>query len=172
MENRKDKEKEKNNKEVMKSKRNMKKTLAIASAVFLLLVGSGFAIWQFILTESVEISVGSEGTPLVAVIAFADMSLNASMSDVEENSTLTLKNTNEDIEVIFTALETRTDVVDDCVDYEADVSLLYTFDGTPITNSDIFVVSPDTHDIVVNAKALQHSCPQSVESVIALTSTT
>ena len=106
-----------------KGKRKMK--LIIASIIFtVLLASSGFAVWLWVLEGSFTALVDSEQPITIFTQEFPDMNISTTDSNRSAESIGIIDNQNGIIPVTFNAVETLTDIADDCT-YDNDCIFSY-----------------------------------------------
>lgn len=151
--------KEKNNKGVMKPKRNMKKFFILAGIFSILMSSIGYGIWIFLISDDFKVTVDSEGQPLSFSAVFDDVMLDASLSNVSENTSATLTNTDGSFmaNATFTVSKDYTD--ENCTDFQNDCDELFYFKDIEIGQSEVVEITSGPQDFTVTTTCIQNSCP-------------
>lgn len=151
----------------------MRKVLSVLGA-FVLLAGIGTAAWSIFLMDSFTGYVTStEGQPITLLSGFDDVSLDTTTAAATQTTSNNIKNENGNISVTFNANVSKTDIVDDCIDFEGDCDVAFEYSNAggsgALQDGDEIILTSGftTVESIVTCQRL--SCPQNIEAEIIFT---
>lgn len=144
-----------------------KMKIVIFSAVFLLLfAGSVFGAYVLSLQSNSitgHISSIEGGTMTLGVFDnFEDIDATNIHNDLVKETIANITNNNGNVSMLFTTIETITDVNDSC-NNTGDVSIKYYFDNVEVNNSEVIVINGGDTEIKITQTAIPRSCDQTTE---------
>jgi len=139
-------------------------------------IGVAFAVWlaltQSTYTATVE---GQPDNPVSFTTVFDDVVLHCANTSDSQNSTAYLNNANGELQMVVDYIINKTDVIDECIDYEndCDVQVYFRPNGdliyTPVSDGGIITMPPGVSAFISTVSCERLSCPQSIETGVSVT---
>ncbi len=151
---------------------NNAQRITISLFLLLLTLSSAVAIWlvaingstTFVVTADEPLTITQNFNGLINIDATDETTIGSDMITFNNNDGLL-------IDVLINATETRTDVDDDCSDYETDVAMVYQLDDVEVSLPLITNITAGTHNLTLTATAQRFSCPQNVSIDVVIDGT-
>jgi len=144
--------------------------LSVVIGILAILSTIGLAAWMIFAESSFTGQVTStSGSPVIFSAEFQDFSLDTTTSNASDSTVAVLTNDNGDLQLTADINITRTDVSDDCIDYEndCDISILVENHGYIVDQDVVNLVSGDS-DVTAEIVCDKLSCPQDIEVSLTL----
>lgn len=153
----------------MKGKKAQRKKLLTFGLIGVLCAATIYGAWALIVSDGFTGFVTSDPNLISFDVEFEDLYIDAT-NHVAYNTTMALVTSYDvDTDASFWIEEIKTDIADDCEDYEDDVYVQYVWEGDEIADGDMVTMLADqVYEIVVNVMAAENSCPQELGVTISL----
>ena len=143
-----------------------KQKIVLSSITLLLLIGLVSAGWVLFFNGMTGLVISSS-VPLTFSTTMTESEIDTTSSGYEKIEYVNLTNSDGDIPVNVTLLETITDAQDSC-DNSGDVVFEVEYKGVPIANGESVTITSGATALEITTTAEQYSCPQNASLEVTL----
>lgn len=145
---------------------------AILTAIIMLTLfaGAGYAAWLTLIEETSSVEITSN-EPLTYTSNFASNTLDTSEGADTDTDSIILHNNDGDQDLVLSYEITKSDIVDNCTDWENDLDISIFYDSNPVSNGTVITVPGGSNkELAVQYDAVKFSCPQTAQVDVRLIS--